>query len=381
MQIVRKIILFVCLFCPVTIYAQWSFTGTVNGEGGGMGNMCVLDKKYAESQVSSYSGKQFATQSECEKARQYVMNSVSAGCKDYIIVSCSPCTGAGGVTGSVSGSNFGDFDWFGTKPFASTNDYLDNLTLKENFDRYMEALSSIMDEYNTRDWGLPTGDLEYDAERVKQYSELMNDRDFIVKKGVAPKGRGIVMNRTNNSIYSFTPRLFEKPETYVLDNSSIDYYIPKVEIDDPATIKDWVLWTADNTKLIVQAFAKTPVATLVTANIILYKELGKYVSEVVTGKRIATGGNDIKRILVTTICDTGKEIVPSVLFKQATFSAAIKLNNSLNSYARKKIVDKLMNVDKLMKVYRDTYDIIDISLSTNKQILSGSVLYEKSKTK
>jgi len=231
MQIVRKIILFVCLFCPVTIYAQWSFTGTVNGEGGGMGNMCVLDKKYAESQVSSYSGKQFATQSECEKARQYVMNSVSAGCKDYIIVSCSPCTGAGGVTGSVSGSNFGDFDWFGTKPFASTNDYLDNLTLKENFDRYMEALSSIMDEYNTRDWGLPTGDLEYDAERVKQYSDLMNDRDFIVKKGVAPKGRGIVMNRTNNSIYSFTPRLFEKPELPVLEDSIINEYIPEKRVE------------------------------------------------------------------------------------------------------------------------------------------------------
>ena len=231
MQRVRKIILFVCLFCPVTIYAQWSFTGTVNGEGGGMGNMCVLDKKYAESQVSSYSGRQFATQSECEKARQYVMNSVSAGCKDYIVISCSPCTGAGGVSGSVSGSNFGDFDWFGTKPFASTNDYLDNLNLKENFDRYMEALSSIMDEYNTRDWGLPTGDLEYDADRVKQYSELMYDRDFVVKKGVAPKGRGIVMNRTNNPIYSFTPRLFEKPELPVLEDSTINEFIPEKRVE------------------------------------------------------------------------------------------------------------------------------------------------------
>lgn len=343
MQIVRKIILFVCLFCPVTIYAQWSFTGTVNGEGGGMGNMCVLDKKYAESQVSSYSGKQFATQSECEKARQYVMNSVSAGCKDYIIVSCSPCTGAGGVTGSVSGSNFGDFDWFGTKPFASTNDYLDNLTLKENFDRYMEALSSIMDEYNTRDWGLPTGDLEYDAERVKQYSDLMNNRDFIVKKGVAPKGRGIVMNRTNNSIYSFTPRLFEKPETYVLDNSSIDYYIPKVEIDDPATIKDWVLYTADAASLIIGAFARTPVGALTSANINLYKELGSYVYDVTTGKRIPKGMFDSVDILGKFTTES-VDVVTSFGVTYANVGIAKKISKlKVDSYAFRKFGVRIIN--------------------------------------
>lgn len=336
-----------------------------------MGNMCVLDKKYAESQVSSYSGKQFATQSECEKARQYVMNSVSAGCKDYIIVSCSPCTGAGGVAGSVSGSTFGDFDWFGTKPFASTNDYLDNLTLKDNFDRYMEALSSIMDEYNTRDWGLPTGDLEYDAERVKQYSELMNDRDFIVKKGVAPKGRGIVMNRANNSIYSFTPRLFEKPETYVLDNSSIDYYIPKVEIDDPATIKDWVLYTADVASLIIGAFASTPVGALTAVNTKLYKELGSYVYNVTTGKRIAIGWSDSFEILVKSSCETAKSLVPSMVFYYVKLKATRKLSSSIYSFADRRLgVTTMKYFDKIIS----TGNFVESGV---KQILSGYDLSER----
>lgn len=340
-----------------------------------MGNMCVLDKKYAESQVSSYSGKQFATQSECEKARQYVMNSVSAGCKDYIIVSCSPCTGAGGVAGSASGSTFGDFDWFGTKPFASTNDYLDNLTLKENFDRYMEALSSIMDEYNTRDWGLPTGDLEYDAERVKQYSDLMNNRDFIVKKGVAPKGRGIVMNRTYTPMHSFTPRLFEAPELPLLDNSSIDLYIPKTAIEDYSTITDWVLWTADNADLIIGALAKTPVAALATANINLYKELGLYVYDVTTGKRIAKGWSDSFEILGQSSYETAKGLVSSMVFGFVKLSATRKLSSSIYSFA-----DRRLGVTT-MKYFDTIISTGDFVESGVKQIMSGYDLSKRTNTK
>lgn len=185
---------------PKAVWAQWEFTGSISGGGGGLG--CVLEIERAKSLLAKRMGRQYSTYAECESERQYIRGIIPSGCLSYVTINlnnciCSSCNQNKDIDNI---SNPGEYNPMGlgqgnpaftSAPYNALQDAMEQRGLRDN------TLNSRGDKivfYNGK-----TGDSRFDSEVSKLYERNVARKYFITANTIPHVPRPMLAAKFNKA--------------------------------------------------------------------------------------------------------------------------------------------------------------------------------------